>query len=258
MSEQEIEQEEEQEQEAAELTPEERAEAIGWKEGGAKSAEEFLDARNNHLGAANADIRKLEQRLSENNATITAMAKHLEAREKKGIQQGYANAIRDAKSTMRQASEEGDVDKFDQASRNVDALVVDRDKKLDELEPIAQQPEQGGSNGYADQINQHVSENPQIFATENQTSQWGKELAFFAGKGNSYEESVAKADQAVIKQFKLGKQMPGPSGDNSSGSGGGSVEFSQLPKEDREAYQRFAKEMPGYTKKEYMEAYNAQ
>lgn len=246
-------------QEAA--STEARAELVGWKPGGTKSAEEFLSLRDENLGIARADIKKLEGKLGTMSATMSAMAKHMGDKEKTDIKTGYNRGIAAEKAKMSKAAEDGDTDSYKTAERNVDALEKERDKKLDAHEDIAKPVSE--ASPIVAMVQAHQEANPELFATRDMSEDWIKEVQFQGGRNKTLtpDQVFAKADKIMIKKYALGRSLPGPDENTDTSivkkDEGGDLKFSQLDKEEKAAYEEFKRDMPDYTKEKYMEVYNA-
>lgn len=237
------------------LSIEEQASLAGWKPDhpGGKSAEEFLARNSEHKGLMRKENERLYTEIGEMKGTITAMAKHLELAQQRAHEQGYKRAIEERKAQMRQAVEDADREAFDKAATDIERLEKQRDETRPE--PIHKEEK---ANPLLQEIAKHQEAHPEIFETHAQTQEWMAEL-YHQGKdrGKSFEEARAIADKMIVRKYGLQRSMPGPSDGDSSASGAVSS-FKQLPKEAQLAYEKFAKEIPGYTKEDYLATYNTQ
>ncbi len=241
------------ESEVETISVEDQASMVGWKEGGTKSAQEFIDARDSHMGLQREDIKKLERRGAEQDAVIASMAKTLESTRVKATEQGYNQAIAEAKETMRKAVEDADTEAYKVAEEKVEKLEDEREKEVSELTPIAP----ASDNVLEAQVTAHMEKHPEIFSNHFQTTEWGNAIRFHGKNGMSLDDAMVQADKDIVSHFKLGKSLPGPGGDESiSTKSGGDLKFSDLNKADQQAYYSFAKDLDGYTKEQYMEVYN--
>ncbi len=233
------------------LSTEERASAVGWheKEGGL-SAEEFLAKREDHLGLMRADLAKLESKLAESNATMTQMAQFMEKSRADAMKRGYDKAISDQKKLMQKAVEEADGDAFTAASRRVEQLEKQRDEA--QPETIIQRPEQ--VNPVIQAVQEHQHANPELFDTSAKAEAWQKELQYQGQRGLSFEDAVAKADDAVRQAYFQARPSLGPvDGETASGA---VSSWDALPKDAKDAYAMFSRDNPNFTKEEYLRLYN--
>ena len=246
---------------ADEVSAEKRAGLVGWKEGGSKTAEEFLQNREEHLGLANSNIKTLEGKIGDLTSTMSAMAKHMSEKEKADIKTGYNRGISEYKAKMRTAADEGDSESYQQAEKVVENLERERDEKLDKHESIA--PKSADEpNPIVAMVQAHQRSNPELFVTRDMSEAWIKEVQY---QGNLSPELTptqvfAKADTIMIDKFDLGRSMPGPDEnkkEKAAAKNDGAMTFNQLSKEDKAAYELFKRDMPDYTKEKYMEIYNA-
>lgn len=244
-----------------EQTVEERASLVGWKDGGSKTAEEFIEARDNHLGAARADIKKLEGQVATTNATMNAMVKHMEKKEVSDIKVGYDRAISIEKQKGKEAADNLDSDGMQKSFDKVDALETQKTKKLEELQPISTPSD----NPVITHLKQHAANNPSLFDTADKANAWAAEIRYqhdFNPKA-SMDDIIKTTDQIMIKKFGLTQSMPGPDGggdDNYQARAADSLKYSEIPQEDKAVYERFkiqfAEGGKEYTKDQYMKEYN--
>ena len=253
---------EESENEEGEQSVEERAALVGWKEGGSKTAEEFIETRENHLGSARADIKKLEGQVKTTNDTMNAMVKHMEKKEASDIQLGYDRAIALETQKGKEAADNLDSDGMKKSFDKVDALKTQKEKKLEELKPISETAPT--DNPVVAHLKQHAADNPTLFDTSEKANAWAAEVRYqhdFNPKA-SMDDIIKTTDGIMMKKFGLTQRMPGgpDGGDESAGGGGGggeNLKFSQIPKEDKLVYERFKHQFgKDYTKEKFMKEYN--
>jgi hypothetical protein len=235
----------------ATLSSEEKASAVGWyeKEGGL-SADEFLAKRDDHLGLLRGDVKKLEGKLAESHATMESMAQFLQKSRADALRQGYDKAIAEAKAQMQQAVEDSDGDTFTSASKRVEQLEAQKDKVEDES-IIQTKPE---VNPVQQDILNHQKAHPELFDTSAKAEAWQKELIYQGQRGLEFEEAVAAADKVVRQTHLPERSHLGPvDGEN---AGDHVSEFAGLPAEAKQAYERFNRDNPNFTKEEYLRLYN--
>jgi hypothetical protein len=235
----------------ATLSTQEKAEAVGWHEkDGGLSAEEFLAKRDDHLGLMRGDLKKLEDKLAESNATMTAMAEHLQKSNAEAQRRGYDKAIADAKEQMQRAVEESDGEAFTQASKRAEQLEEQKQKISEET--IISKPE--AVNPLQAALKEHQNAHPELFDTAAKAEAWQKELRYQGERGLGFEDAVAAADKAVRQSHLPARNHLGPVGGETVT--GVVSEFSQLPAEAKAAYERFNRANPNFTKDEYLKSYN--
>jgi len=227
---------------------EEQASLVGWNPDGPKSAEEFLARNQEHKGLLRAENEKLFGKIGELEGTVKAMAQHLEKVEARGIKQGYDRAMAEQKQLMRKAVDDADQNAFDEAARRLETL----EKQKAEAKPDPIKPPQ--VNPLQKAVAEHMRSHGELFDTKLKTQAWLEEVQFQGKRGLSIDAAFKAADKAIVDQFNMKRSLPGPEGGDTAGATVSS--FDKLPKEAKDAYARFAKEIPGYTKEEYLESYN--
>jgi len=235
------------------LSTEERAAAVGWHEkDGGLSAEDFIAKRDDHNGLLRNDVKKLEAKIAESNATMNSMAEFLQKNRADALKQGYDKAIADAAAEMQQAVDDSDGDAFTRAAQKKDQLTERKDK-VDE-ETIIQAPA-AQANPLQVAFSEHRAAHPEMFDTSVKAQLWEQELRY-QGSNNpnmSFEDAAAAADKVVRETHFQQRSHLGPvDGETSSGKVSA---LSEIPG-GKEALAQFQKSNPNFTAEEYVRIYN--
>lgn len=235
------------------LSAEDRARMVGWRDDfdgpGGKTAEKFLEDRENDLRLANANIRQLESK-------IDRMSKFLSGAQKKAEEQGYQQALRDIRARKVQAAEEND-------SAAIQALDQEEDDLREEFaryqqedtadeQPSGLPPE---AQVRLQKIQRYQQRYPQVFDTQEQSEYWIRELRYsVATQQMDFDKALDKATRVTSRKFGLSK-IPGPSDNNRGGGGGKKKGFAQLPADVKSDFRTFKDRNPDISEEEFAEVY---
>jgi hypothetical protein len=233
------------------LSVERRAEMVGWTADGPKSAQEFLDERDGHMGLQRANIATLESKLDEALKVNKQITGYLKKTRDDAEKRGYERALAEEAEKQRQAVEDSDGNAFAESKRREARLLEQRDKPK-ENDPLADEPEDPPEIKL---LRQAVEENQRRFDSRKQALDWRDEIQFqVQDKGLSMAEAITKANLIHLEGGK--QRVPGGvRGENSGGGSRGSKTFAALPRDAKRAFQDFKEADPDLTEDEYARVY---
>lgn len=224
-----------------------KAREMGWKpkeewDGDSERwmpAEEFVE-RNERLqkradSIAQAEIKRLEGRISELQATINDLGQHM----KKADQRAYQKALDDLKAQQREAVEQGDTKAYEQAERQMENLKKDVEA-ADEAGGQQARPDADFRAWHAENAWYDDDVEATVYA-----DQIAPVVARKTGyKGRALYDAVA---QEVKKKFpdKFGNpRRSRPQAVENAGTSSGQAKtlWDQVPREDRAAFKRFVEQ----------------
>ncbi len=231
-------------------------------------AESFSKRASQELPIARGTIRTLdrkvgtlEQRIKEMSETFGQFNEY----HKLTAQREYERALKSLKKEMRAAADEGDVAKFDAVEGEINSLIESQEKVALKTTEKADAPPgtPGDPQVYEDwkQENTWYEEEPDMGIYAMQTANY---LA--AAKPNLTQkqqlEEIAKLVKKKFPDFfgnpKRSTASAVTSGDRYAAPGAGSKGkkgYNDLPPEDKVWCDKFCREIPGFTRDEYMGDY---
>jgi hypothetical protein len=234
-----------------ELSVERRAEMVGWTADGPKSAQEFLDERDGHMGLQRANIATLESKLDEALKVNKQITGYLKKTRDDAERRGYERALAEEAEKQRQAVEDSDGEAFANSKRREARLLEQRDKPKED-DPLADPPEDPPDIKL---LRKAVEENQSRFDSRKQAFDWRDEIQFqVQDKGLSMKEAIAKANLIHLDGGK--QRVPGGvRGESSGGGKRGGKTFAALPRDAKRAFQDFKEADPDLTEDEYARVY---
>lgn len=240
---------------------EEKARRMGWvpkedfkgDESRWVDADRFVERGENEIPIMRERMKKLDstivglnQRMSGMRDTFSEFQTH-----QKGVaERAYKKAMDDIIRRQREAAEKGDVEGFDEAEKEKESLVLD----VPEMGP--------GVNVAAErEFNSWVAENdwfnkPKLQKYAGTISVYVQDQTGLTGAA-LYDEVRKEVELRYPEEFE-NKNRQSPSkvvGDGDPPVKPGEKSFGKLPKEAQAQCRKFIKEIPGYTKEEYVKDY---
>jgi hypothetical protein len=232
------------------LSVERRAEMVGWTADGPKSAQEFLDERDGHMGLQRANIAKLESKLDEALKVNKQITGYLKKTRDDAEKRGYERALAEEAEKQRQAVEDSDGNAFAESKRREARLLEQRDKARED-DPLADPPEDPPE---IQMLKNAITENQSRFDSRKQAFDWRDEIKFQVEKGLSMKDAIAKANLIHLDGGK--QRVPGGvRGESSGGGKRGGKSFAALPRDAKRAFQDFKEADPDLTEDEYARVY---
>jgi hypothetical protein len=236
---------------SGELSVEEEAELMGWREGGRLSAEDFLSKRETHLGLMKSNYETLKTKYEELNATTNEVASFLKKAKTEARNEGYQQALEEARKKQEEAFADGDAAAWKEAQQ--------REKEIEE------EMKSGSSDEKDEQVSAKreagmkllkafQEDNTELFDDFQLSQTFQQAVQFYANKGMLGADLLEKAKTETYKKHKKGSL---PNGGTGGSKGGGSVRgFESLPASAKKAFERFARNDPTMTKEKYLKTYN--
>lgn len=233
------------------------------------TAREFLNQNENSLPFLRSQLRKLTDKQVESEAKLNDMHQILldqKRMSQDATRRAYERGRAEAEAEMRQAVEEGDVAKFDQAQAKLKAY----DEAPARPEP-ATPPAAAPRPATDPEIDRWVKQNAWFLSNEtlHHAMKAAHTLTLQQNPGASQWDSLEDAKAVVMQQYpqffnrqrptKGAAQVSTPTGNRPSRPTV-SAKLSQLPKEDQEAFRRqqamFKAKGYDFTEDEFLKEYN--
>ena len=250
-----------------------RARRLGWvpesewrgKKDGWRPASEFLERGLANRGIADENLRRLEERhqaeIKELNTKLTESGEVLLAineRFKRADEAAYQRARHAIEAEMEAAVDEGDKDKYREAKGKLDAFTAPPEKTVTAEQQRTEQPRPHPA------VKAWVDKNDWFNADRTLNS---VATVIHGELLNTHPHlSLTQNLEEVTKQIKERfpdrfenerRRQPSsvrtPSGDRGSGRKG--RVYADLPAEAKAACDKFVRQIPGYTKEEYLKTY---
>lgn len=236
-----------------EMSVEDRAALVGWKPGGRKSAEEFLEVRDNHLGAARRDNAKLEKTVQELRSEQQIMRQMMSSQIERAKQQAREEAIKEFTNKKAQAIEQGDAEAFSAAEEE------QRKFEQKEREEQTQAQNQFQRQQLEQKVNAHKEQYPEVFDSALKAEAWQKEVVYqVQNRKLSLDDAMKKATEEVANHFNVKRKVPGEEGGKRAASAGGKKNFASLPKEAKQAFENFKRDLPNLDPEQFASDYYEQ
>lgn len=242
------------------MSTEEKAKRMGWvSEENFKGdkerwidAEKFVERGENELPIMRERMRKMDGTIVGLNNTISNMKDtfgKFQEHQADVSKRAYNRAMKDITNRQREAVEKGDTDSFDKAEKEKDDLVLE----IPDV-PVGNQPAEAEFNQWVASNNWFNEPDLQKYAStmsvyiQDQTGLTGVEL---------YDEVKKEVELRFPDRFK-NKRRSEPTavvGGGEAPAKPGKQTFNNLPKDAQEMCNQFIKEIPGYTKEQYLKDY---
>ena len=248
-----------------EASIEDRAKRMGWvSEENFKGdkerwigAEKFVERGENELPIMRERMRKMDGTIVGLNSTISGMKDTFGKFQEHQVgvsKRAYDKAMKDITKRQREAVEKGDTGSFDDAEKEKEDLVLEVSDA-----PAGNAP--AGNQVAADEFNQWVAGNewfnePDLQKYASTMSVYIQDQTGLAGV-KLYDEVKKEVELRFPDRFK-NKRRSEPTavvGDGEAPVKPGKQTFSNLPKDAQESCNQFIKEIPGYTKEQYLKDY---
>jgi hypothetical protein len=247
-----------------EQTAEERARIQGWvpKEEFRGDPDRWVDAEtfaargDNELPILRERLRSLERRYTQQEKTIKEFADFAS----KAEERSYKRALDQIRTEQRQAVAEGDVERFDAAQKQMEDLQRDaaaRQPKPDEPDPEAKRE----FDAWHSENKWYLTDRRLTAFANGVAEDLAEQHPELVGTPKLYAEVEREVKAAFPDKFdheNKNRRKPGAvqgGGDVDSVRGSGKRSYSDLPKEAKEACDRFVKAIPGYTRDRYVKEY---
>lgn len=212
-----------------------------------KSAEQFVKDGEQITRILKSKVDRLEERVTQlldTNKEVVEFTKKAQERDKAEKDR----LIKELKQLKRQAVTDGDGDAFDKAESQLEELQQAPEPKEDRLTPIA---------------TQWLESNP-WYNTNEQLATYADGLSDrlvargFNPQSKSYFDELTEQVKAAFPQEFENKNRKKPNGveDGNPVESSQSHTFDDLPAEAKKAYARFARDIKGYTKADYLANYD--
>jgi len=244
---------------------EEKARRMGWvKEDNFKgdkdkwvSAEKFVERGETELPIMRERMKKLDGTVVGLRKTISSMKKTFgEFREYQNsvTEKAYEKALKDITRKQRIAIEDGDVESFDEMEEEKKNLVLEVQNEIGQVDDKKTEGEEEFDVWLADnewfdknkKLRNYAAKMSDIIADE--TGLMGTDLYNEVKKEtqNRYPEAFGKTKKTRASAVESGGETP-PSKKKQT--------FGNLPNSAKEACSRFIKQIPGFTKEEFLKNY---
>lgn len=219
-----------------------------------RDAGEFVSRGENFLGILRDDNRKLRAEVADVRETLKLMVAHNERLTKRQ----YERELKDLQAKKEEAIELGDKVQV----REIEKGMLD----LEAVKPVAV-PQQQVQPSQEDirMFEQFKTDNP-WYLTEPEMTSYANLCAVHVEKTKPHLVGTPKYYDAVLERVK--KEFPDrftnprrsdasavSSGNDTSGSGKKGRNYSELPPEAKLACDKFVKQIPGYTRDQYVKEY---
>ncbi len=230
------------------MSVEDRASAVGWKSDGDLSAEEFIEKREDHVGLLRNDVKKLEQTLAESRSETKEIASMFKNAQAAAQKRGYEKAYSEIEERQKKAISEGDGEEF--------AKLNKAKAQLEKQEEEANKPEPQ-TNPVLELAKGYQQSHPEIFETRDRAEAWLKEMQYqVTTHGLKPDDAMRKAVSVVAEAHGLKRKQPGDLGEG--GKSGGGKTFADLPDDAKQAYEKWKKQIPDFSKQDYADSYFSQ
>ena len=247
--------------ESPEATPEERAAAIGWREDGELSAEDFIARNEDHKGMLRENYQKLERsffdvknELGETRGEIKRLLGMQAAMAERVRKEAYQTAVKELDAKRVQAIEEGDAEGFQEAEQKKRELAQNYRKEIQsEKQNEQKQTQQQALQAAQQTIRENFQANPDLVKSKADQDKWMQEFVW-AGKSKnmSVDEAIKHANGVLMPK----QGVPGMEGNNGDGKSGGKG-WAALPADAKAMYDQWKKEIPSLTKEQWAQEYHA-
>jgi len=217
-------------------------------------AEKFVERGENELPIMRERMRKMDGTIVGLNSTISGMKDtfgKFQEHQAGVSKRAYDKAIKDITSRQREAVEKGDTDSFDKAEKEKEDLVQEV--------PVDNIPE--GNPAAETEFNQWVAGNewfnePDLQKYASTISVYLQDQTGLTGV-KLYDEVKKEVELRFPDRFKnqRRKEPTVVVGDGEAPVKPGKQTFGNLPKDAQESCNQFIKDIPGYTKEQYLKDY---
>lgn len=243
----------------------------GWRSDGEKDAETFLRDGETILPIVNAKYKKLSEQFEGVNEELSSVKEQLEKSQQamqefseyhKGTaQRQYEKAKKDIQNELEQieidkvhAVQEGDTDEYNKLNRQ-SAIKQDEIKELEV--PVVNSPAPGPSPAFAD----WKKDNPWFDSDVFMKAQANLIFPHVYSPGMSEIDHYNKVTEEIKKQYpdKFERKNGGNDVEDDTGAGTqtkGTGKYTDLPPEAKAACDKFIADIPGFTRKQYLEEYD--
>lgn len=194
-------------------------------------------------------------RLERQNQELKDSVAFLMQGQKKIEQQSYQKALDDIAKRQRKATEAGDVDDFDAAEEEKKRIYKDAQASAQASEQ--QQPYIDHDFESWKEDNSWFQEDPDMTAYAIGISDQIQRETGYSGR-KLYDAVTSRVRKTFSQKFvNQRREAPTAVESGSGASGGGkSKKFEDLPADAKKAYEKFARQIPGFSKEEYLKNYS--
>jgi hypothetical protein len=236
------------------------------------TAREFLEQTENSAPMMRAQLRKLTEKTVESERKLSEMHQILLDQKRmagEATKRAVENAIAAERQKMRQAVEEGDTAKFDEAEARVNQLQQQRQQQERAPEPRQEAPQQPEINP---ETQRWVGQNPWFLNNPTLKQAMILEHNRVLGENPGIDQWDSLEDAAAMvkrrypefftpaQQPRKGAQAVSQSTGNRPARPTGASKIAQIPKADQEVYYRqkkmFKEQGHDFTEEEFLREYN--